>query len=62
MTNAIVRDTLRKNGVYQWQLAERIGVGEVRLSRMLRQELPIQKQFELVGKIQEIVKERDQDE
>lgn len=62
MINAIVRDTLRKNGVYQWQLASSIGVSEVKLSRMLKNELPIGKQFELVGKIQEIVKERDQDE
>lgn len=45
--NKLVRDALKSVGMYQWELADLIGVTEVTLSRWFRHELPEEKQKEL---------------
>ena len=38
--NVELRDAMQNSGLFQWQIAERIGVSEATFSRMLRHELP----------------------
>lgn len=46
--NLLIREALRQYGLHQWQLAEMLGMREEALSRMLRHELPIAEQNELI--------------
>ena len=39
ITNAEVREKIRKSGLYAYQVAERIGMTETSFSRMMRHEL-----------------------
>ena len=48
-TNERVRTELKKNGMYQWQLAKRLGVSEPTFTRMMREELPDEEQDRLVS-------------
>ena len=57
--NEVVRQTLKENHVYQWELAERLGVAEYTLTRMLRHELNTAKQNELCEAIKAIAGGRD---
>lgn len=40
MANEIIRDVLKNAGMYQWELAEMLGICEYTLCRKLRRELP----------------------
>ena len=46
--NLIVRRTIEKHGMYQWQAAEKCGMTEDGFSRKLRHELPISEQERIV--------------
>lgn len=48
-TNKVVRTALFEAGLRQYHLARMLGVSESRVSTMLRDELPITKQNELVS-------------
>ena len=48
-TNERVRAELKKNGMYQWQLAKRLGMSEPTFTRMMREELPDEEQDRLVS-------------
>ena len=58
-TNELIRESLRKNKVYQWQLAEQLGIAEYTLTRMFRHELPEEQQRELCKMIEKIKEGRD---
>ena len=59
MANTKIRDAAKANGVKLWMVADRIGVQDTTFSRMLRHELPKQKQAEILKAISEIAKEAD---
>ena len=52
-TNEKIRTALRERKMYQWELAERLGVSEPTLTRWLRHELPEDKQNQIVSIIRE---------
>lgn len=43
MENLRIRSKLKKTGVFAWELAERMEIAEMTLSRKLRRELPKKK-------------------
>lgn len=53
MANEIVREELRKYGMYQWQLAELCGVNENTLCRWFRRELPEKTKAKMIELIHE---------
>lgn len=53
--NLILRNALKKNKIYLWQLAEYLGISEITLCRKLRNELPTEKQNELAFIIQSML-------
>ena len=58
MTNIEIKETLRRNRIYLWEVAMKLGVSEITLCRWLRQDLPKDKQQQIVNAITEIVVER----
>lgn len=58
--NELVRKALKEKSVYQWELAEHLGVAEYTLTRMLRHELTTSKQEELCEAINSIAAGRDE--
>ncbi len=53
ITNKKIRIALIENDMKQWNLANVLGVSESTLSQMLRKELPIEKQNEIIKRIEE---------
>ena len=53
MNNKKIRKALFEAGMKQYQLAELMGVSEGRVSTMLRNELPAEKQKEIVSIIRQ---------
>lgn len=51
MTNKRVRDELIRNGMFLWKLAKLMGVSEASVTRMMREELPEDRQDELIDLI-----------
>lgn len=51
VSNKIVRNAIQKTGHFQWEVAKKLGFGESVFSRRLREELPLDKQIELVEEI-----------
>ena len=56
--NMDIRNELKRNSVYQWQLADKLHIGEITLVRWLRHELAPDKRQMLLDAICQIVKER----
>ena len=50
-TNARVREALKKHKMYQWQLADLMGISEPSFTRLMRHELPEEKQNEMISLI-----------
>ena len=50
--NVAVRAAMQKNGLFQWEVAERIGVSDSTLSRMLRHELPPEQKADILRAIE----------
>ena len=59
-TNIILRLGIAELGLWNWQAAEIVGVSESYFSRIIRKELPYEKQIELLEKIREGVKHYDE--
>lgn len=55
-TNEVIRKALKDNGIYQWQLAEEIGVSEYTLLKRLRKELSAEAQAEMLSVIEKLAK------
>lgn len=51
-TNRELRDAMQNNDLFQWQVAERIGVSDSTFSRMLRHELPPEQKAEILRAIE----------
>ena len=55
--NQNIRKTAKMAGVRLWQVAERLGCSDFTLSRLLRKELPEDKQAEIMQIIAELEQE-----
>lgn len=62
MTNAKVRQAAKINHIKLWQIADKLGMQDSAFSRMLRYELPVAKQNELISIIDNIAKEAANEE
>lgn len=56
-TNQTIRDAAKAAGVYLWQIADRLGTVDTYFSKMLRKELPAEKQAEILHIIAELEQE-----
>ena len=59
MCNVDVRTTAKKSGVFLYELAERLGISEPTMTRLLRKELSDSKKQELLAGIADIVSEKN---
>lgn len=53
MKNEKIRKELKQNGVFLWQVAKALGVSEFTLVRWMREELPENKQEEILNIIKQ---------
>ena len=51
MANKRIKDEMKRNGVYTWQLADALGVSENTLYRRMRHELPPMEQDRIISLI-----------
>lgn len=54
--NIRIRETLKSNGLHLYQLGEMLSVSEAYITRMMRHELPKEKQSEIISLIEKEVK------
>ena len=54
MKNLDIKDLARKNGVYLWEIADKLNFTDTYFSRILRTELPNEKKVEIVNIIKEL--------
>ena len=54
MENMKIREEAAVRGIRLWQVAERLGISDGNLSRLLRRELPPEKQREILGIIESL--------
>lgn len=59
LANRRVRDELVKNSMFLWELAKMIDVSEATITRMMREELPVDRQDELIDLIRKGAKRDD---
>ena len=55
--NQDIRDRMKRGGIKQWEVAERIGIDEFRFSRILRTELDADDREMIEGAIRELENE-----
>ena len=55
--NQNIRKTAEASGVKLWQIADRLGMADTYFSRLLRKELPADKQAQIMQIIAELEKE-----
>ena len=60
--NQNIRKALRLNGVCLWQVGNALGVSESTMTRMMRTEIPDEKELEILEAIRKIREERDADD
>lgn len=58
MDGQTVKDLIRKERVYQWEIAQRLDISEYTLLRWLRGNLTIDQERKIVDAINEVVSER----
>lgn len=58
MRNEAIKTTLKQSAVYQWEVAELLGIPETTFSRKLRHELPEADKALILEAIEKIVAER----
>ncbi len=58
MANERIKKTAKESGVYHWQIAERLGIGDFYFSRKLRHELPEAEQDKIMRIINELAAEK----
>lgn len=54
MCNKDIKQLLKSKGIYQWQLAEKLGTNEYSFSRKMRKELPKEEKEKIVKVIKEM--------
>ena len=57
MCNEAIRQEIRESGIYQYQVAMKLGVSEMSFIRWLRAELPEKKRIAIIEAIREVKKE-----
>lgn len=62
MENANIRNEAKNNGVYLWEIAERIGIPETSFCRKLRRELPSEQQEHILREIHRIAEYKREQE
>lgn len=55
--NQRIREALKEAGLYQWELAKIMGIGETTISRYLRVEMPEEEQDKIIELIRKNRKE-----
>ncbi len=60
LKNVEIRKTLKKKGVYQYEVADKMGVSESTLVKRLRKELSADEKQEIIEVIDEIANEREE--
>ena len=58
MSNAEIVNLMKKEGIFQWQIAKRLNLHETSFSRWFRSELTQEQQQRILGAIEEIRLER----
>lgn len=58
MCNVEIRVTAKRCGVYLYELADKLSISEPTMTRLLRKELSESKKQQLLGKIEEISREK----
>ena len=58
MTNKEIVNLMKKESIFQWQIAKRLNLHETSLSRWFRSELTQEQQQRILGAIEEIRLER----
>ncbi len=58
MANERIKKYAKESGVYHWQIAERLGIGDFYFSRKLRRELPEAEQDKIKTIIRDLAAER----
>lgn len=58
-SNLEIRNKLKNEGITQWLLAEKMGIGEMTLLRKLRKELPEAEKRKIFAIIEEIATENN---
>lgn len=58
MRNEAIKTALKQNAVYQWEVAELLGIPETTFSRKLRHELPEADRDSVLKAIEKIAAER----
>ena len=58
MLNKDIRAAAKENGVYLYAIAEKLGVSEPTMTRMLRKELSADKKSQILGIISELAAEK----
>lgn len=59
MANQIIREAAKANGVFLWQIAEKVGVNDGNFSRKLRKELPENERERILRIIDELAEEAE---
>lgn len=57
IANADIRSAVRRNGLYLWQIADKLGINDGNFSRKLRHELPDEEKQKIFAIIEELAKE-----
>ena len=58
MSNLDLKVEAKKRGVFQWEIAEALGVAETSLSRRMRHELPTDEKEKILGIINNLAKRK----
>lgn len=59
--NKDIRITLEQENIYQWQVAEKLGMQDSNFSKLLRTEMTEDKKRDVLLAIEQIIKERLKD-
>lgn len=54
MNNKDIRNLLKEKGIFNWQLADKLGISEATLTRKLRRELPTEEKEKLIKVIKKM--------
>ena len=57
--NIKIRNSAKRHGFAHWEIAERLGVSEQTFCRMMRRELPAEKQGDILRVIDQMSEERE---
>lgn len=61
LSNLIIREAIKKNNLKYWMVADKLGINDGNFSRMLRKELPEEKEKEIIDIIKELEEENKHD-